>query len=262
MPAPNQWFGGPSLSANAGTMVLRDASGLVVDSLNYGLLVDPWAAKGYQATSGAGQSGCKAPVPFTPGGFGPPGATVAVSTNVSAGRFPDGADTDSNCADFRAQTATTLPIGSPAGAINLKVASTSELTAGQSIVIDTGANAETAIISSVGSPGASTVGVATDVGATVIAVASPMGFSAGQTISIDTGGSAETTTVAAITGGRGGARISLAAPLKFAHAAGVQISGTGITLSTALSKDHAHGAQIATDFPTPGSPNRYSAKHP
>ena len=50
-PAPNQWFGGPALSPNAGNMVLRDAAGLVVDSLNYGLLVDPWAAEGYQGTS-------------------------------------------------------------------------------------------------------------------------------------------------------------------------------------------------------------------
>ena len=53
-PAPNQWFGGPALSPSAGNMVLRDAAGLVVDSLNYGGLVDPWAAEGYQATSGAG----------------------------------------------------------------------------------------------------------------------------------------------------------------------------------------------------------------
>ncbi len=58
-PAPNQWFGGPALFSderqqftnrppvlNAGNMVLRDASGLVVDSLNYGGLVDPWALGG------------------------------------------------------------------------------------------------------------------------------------------------------------------------------------------------------------------------
>ena len=51
-------------------MVLRDASGLVVDSLNYGGLVDPWAAEGYQATSGAEQSGCHAPAPGAAGGFG------------------------------------------------------------------------------------------------------------------------------------------------------------------------------------------------
>ena len=60
-PAPDQWFGGPELttsapaafggltSLKAGSMVLRDAAGLVVDSLNYGGLVDPWAAEGYQA---------------------------------------------------------------------------------------------------------------------------------------------------------------------------------------------------------------------
>ena len=35
-----------------GTMVLRDAAGLVVDSLNYGILVDPWAAEGYHGVSG------------------------------------------------------------------------------------------------------------------------------------------------------------------------------------------------------------------
>jgi len=67
--APNQWFGGPvftSVSASsftptpptltAGSMVLRDAAGLVVDSINYGALVDPWAAEGYQAVSGSAQS--------------------------------------------------------------------------------------------------------------------------------------------------------------------------------------------------------------
>ena len=57
--APSQWFGGPALSPAAGNMVLRDAAGLVVDSLNYGLLVDPWAAEGYQAASGSAQNGCR-----------------------------------------------------------------------------------------------------------------------------------------------------------------------------------------------------------
>ena len=42
---PNQWFGGPVLSPSAGSMVLRDANGLVVDSFNYGRVVDPWAAQ-------------------------------------------------------------------------------------------------------------------------------------------------------------------------------------------------------------------------
>ncbi len=106
-PAPNQWFGGPALSTSAGSMVLRDAAGLVVDSLNYGGLVDPWASEGYQATSGAGQSGCRVSTPGAGrGGFGGPAAPAAPAR--SSGRFPDGVDTDSNCTDFLLQPATTL----------------------------------------------------------------------------------------------------------------------------------------------------------
>jgi hypothetical protein len=85
-PAPNQWFGGPALSTSAGSMVLRDARGLVADSLNYGLIVDPWAAEGDQSGTGAG---CTV---ATPG--------LATGDGKSAIRFPDGADTDRNCADF------------------------------------------------------------------------------------------------------------------------------------------------------------------
>jgi hypothetical protein len=101
---PQQWFGGPAL-ANAGNIVLRDASGLIADSLNYGGVVDPWAAEGYQATSGAGQNGCRVPSPIG-GGQGRGGAAAAGAANRSVGRITDGADTDSNCADFQLQTAT------------------------------------------------------------------------------------------------------------------------------------------------------------
>ncbi|MBW8751661.1 MAG: AbfB domain-containing protein, partial [Propionibacteriales bacterium] len=87
-PAPDQWFGGPAL-ADAGNIVLRDGAGRVADSLNYGRLVDPWLAEGYQGASGAGRGGCTAPVP-----------AVASGVGTSAARNPDGADTDSNCADF------------------------------------------------------------------------------------------------------------------------------------------------------------------
>ena len=84
-PAPDQWFGGPALSSSAGSMVLRDARGLVADSLNYGEIVDPPAAEGYQAASGTGQGGCFAPAP------------AAGRSDI---RLPDGTDTDSNCGDF------------------------------------------------------------------------------------------------------------------------------------------------------------------
>jgi hypothetical protein len=258
-PVPNQWFGGPALSPSAGNMVLGDAAGLVVDSLNYGGLVDPWAAEGYQATSGSGESGCRAPTPGSGrGGFGGPAAPAAGATNRSAGRFPDGLDTDSNCTDFLLQSATTLPAASAAGATNIKVASVADFAAGQTIMIDTGASLETAVIAMVGTAGATTAVAATNVGATVIPVASGAGFSAGQTVTIDSGANHETAVVASTTGGgRGGARITVAAPLTFAHAAGAQVSGTGITLTAALTRAHASGAQVSSDVPTPGGPNKY-----
>ena len=201
-PAPNQWFGGPALSPGAGSMVLRDAAGLVVDSLNYGGLVDPWAAEGYQAASGAGQSGCRVPTPGSAAVASGRPLRPPSRTNRSAGRFPDGADTDSNCTDFLLQPATTLPAASAAGATNIKVASVADFAAGQTIMIDTGANLETAVIATVGTAGATTVGAATDVGATVIPVASGIGFTAGQTITIDSGANHETAVVASATGGR------------------------------------------------------------
>jgi hypothetical protein len=245
-------------------MVLRDAAGLVVDSLNYGLLVDPWASEGYQAASGAGEGGCRVTMPGAGrGGFGGP-AAPATTPHRSWGRFPDGADTDSNCTDFLTQPATTLSAASAAGATNIKVASVADLGAGQTIMIDTGASLETAAIATVGTAGATTVGAATNVGATVIPVASGFGFIAGQTITIDSGANQETAAVASTAGGgRGGGRgggsatITVAAPLKSAHPAGAQVSGTGITLASALTQAHASGAQVASDVPTPGAPNKY-----
>ena len=116
MPAPNQWFGGPNspptsptsaepLPSGRAAWCCGMPSGLVVDSLNYGSLVDPWAAEGYQAASGLGLSGCFAPAPGPVAGFGP--TAQANATTVSAGRFPDGAGTGSNCADFLTQAGTT-----------------------------------------------------------------------------------------------------------------------------------------------------------
>jgi hypothetical protein len=260
LPAPNQWFGGPVLSNLAGTMVLRDAAGLVADSLNYGLLVDPWASEGYQAASGAGQSGCRVTSPGPAGGFGP-AAAAAVAPNRSAGRFPDGLDTDSNCTDFVTPPATTLSAASAAGATNIKVANVADFAEGQTIMIDTGASLETAVIATVGTAGATTVRTDTPAGATVIPVAGAMGFRPGQAITIDSGANHETAVVASITGfGREGATITVAAPLAFGRASGSQVAGTGITLTTALIRAHAGGAQVASDVPTPGAANKYDRR--
>jgi hypothetical protein len=188
-PTPNQWFGGPALSPAAGNIVLRDATGLMVDSLNYGLLVDPWASEGYHAKSGTGEGGCRVLTPGTGGGrgggFGGAGVPPASVPHRSAGRFPDGLDTDSNCTDFLLQSVTTLPAASAAGATNVKVASVVDFRPGQTILIDAGANRETAVIATVGSAGATTVGTAVNAGATVIPVAGGAGFVAGQPITID-----------------------------------------------------------------------------
>ena len=248
-PAPNQWIGGPALTNLAGSVVLRDAAGLVVDSLNYGLLVDPWAAEGYQAVSGTGQSGCRVTSP----------GTAAPSVNRSAGRIPDGVDTDSNCTDFLLQPATILSAASAADATNIKVAGVADFAAGQTITIDTGANLETAVIATVGTAGASTVIAATSVGATVIPVAGAAGFSAGQTIAIDSGANGETAVIVSTTGGRGGATIAVA-PLTHAHAAGAQVSGSGIGLTGSLTRAHGSGAQVTSGVPTPGAPNQYDRR--
>ena len=254
-PAPNQWFGGPAL-ANNGSMVLRDASGLVVDSLNYGNLADPWIAEGYHGVSGAGQSGCRVIAPGTGRGNAP--------ADRSAGRFPDGRDTDSNCNDFLLQAVTTMPAASVAGANNIKVANVADFAAGQTILVDAGGDVENAVITTVGTAGASTVGTATAAGATVIPVASIAGFAAGQVISIDRGANVEPAQIVSTAGGgRGGggaptsATITLATPLRFAHAVGAEVTGSGITLAAPLGKAHAAGARVATAAPTPGSANQY-----
>jgi hypothetical protein len=265
-PAPNQWFGGPELTTKSlqfghsitveeGSMVLRDASGVVVDSLNYGGLVDPWAAEGDQAASGAQLSGCYVPAPGSV--FAPWSTVVApVATNSSAGRFPDGADTDSNCTDFLTQAVATLSASSPAGATNLKVTSMEGFRPGQTILIDSGANLETAVISTVGTAGATTLNTSSGVGATVLHTANVTGFSKGQKILIDDGANSETAVVSSIRA-RGGATITLAVPLARAHASGGQISGSGISLTTPLSRTHTSGAQVSDNVPTPGAPNQY-----
>ena len=275
---PNHWFGGPAISSSGGSIVLRDAAGLVADSLNYGRVFDPWAAEGYQAASPG--SGCAAPAPSTGGGrggFGGRGGMAAASISRSTGRYPDGTDTDTNCRDFMVQTlGVTLSITSPVGANNIKVTSVSDFAAGQTINIDTGENKETAVIANVGTSGGTTLSSATEAGATVIPVADVTGFTPGQTITVGN----ETAVVASISGGRGrggfggnrsgrgGTRggqpvattITVTEPLKSAHAVGVQVSGTGITLTRALTKTHDIGAQVGGSEPTPGAPNHYNRR--
>ncbi len=247
-PPPDLWFGGPALSARSGSMVLRDAAGLVVDSLNYGLLVDPWAAEGYQAKSGLGEGGCYVTAPGPSSGAG-----------VSAGRAEDGFDTDSNCTDFVASPVTLLSADSPAGATNIKVARVDGFDSGETIRIGNDANPETAVIAKVGTAGATTVRGATAVGATVIPVADARGFRPGQTIAIGGGESSETAVVVSANGYRG-PTIQVDAPLTHAYPVGAEVAGTGITLTAPLSREYLKGAHVAGSAATPGAPNHYYRK--
>jgi hypothetical protein len=266
---PNQWFGGPALSSMAGNMVLRDAAGNVVDGLNYGGLVDPWAAEGYQATSGAGESGCFVPSPGISRGFrGAPSVSTS-QPDRSAGRYPDGADTDFNCRDFLLQNTITMLAPTKAGSKNFKVANVAGFSIGQTIIIGAGTNRESAVIKTIGTTGGTTVGTATPAGAKFIPVASTEGFSVGQTITIDTDSNNETAIVAAVTGGRRrfGPRtttpvdtITVASPLAKLHNVGAQVSGSGITLDSPFTREHDIGEQIASNLPTPGAPNQYTRK--
>lgn len=260
---PDQWFGGPELTTRyllfgrmisipEGSLVLRDASGVVADSLNYGGLADPWAAKGYQAESGERAGGCFVPTPEPGGGFGMVGGGTGI--NRSAGRFPDGTDTDSNCTDFVVAPATVLPFQSPAGSTTIKVVSVAGFHAGNKVLIGTGADGERGVIASVGTAGATTTSKEVSAGATTIPVTSPFGLENGQTITVNSGNDAETVTIAAIRR-FGEPAIVIAAPLKQAHPAGSEVSGTGLTLGSPLTRTHAAGAQIGVNLPTPGTAN-------
>ncbi len=265
---PDQWFGGPALSSRAGNMVLHDAAGNVVDGLNYGGLVDPWAAEGYQAASGEGENGCSVPSPGISRDFRWWLSSLAIQPNRSAGRYPDGYDSDNNCRDFLLQNTTSLSAASVVGSNNIKVASVDGFSIGQKIFIGTATNSETANIAAIGTPGGTTMSTATDTGTTVIPVAGVEGFSAGQIITIDNGKNSEAAVIASIKIGRRrfGSRsnpidsIRVTKPLTYAHSVNAQISGSGITLAAPLIRSHENGIPVANNIPTPGKPNQYFRK--
>ena len=265
-PPPNQWFGTP-LSARAGSIALMDAGGrVVVDAIVYGSQQSSSSANGSITSpeiavleADQGKGGCIVVVPVTANGRGGGPAPTQSAAGRSVGRFPDGHDADSLCTDFRIQPVTTLAAPSPPGANNIKVTSVTDFRAGQTLMMDTGVNVETAIVATVGTAGATTIGIATAAGETVITVAATAGFVIGQTITIDNGSIQETAVVTSIAGGGrgGGATITVTMPLRFAHPVAAQVSGSGITLNAPLARAHAGGSPVASDAPTPGAANRY-----
>ncbi len=273
---PDKWYGFP-LSSSAGSVALMDASGaVVVDAIVYGSRQSNSSANGTVTSpelatleGDQGQGGCMVIAPVAgrnTGPFLPPSG----NNNRSVGRFPDGTDTDSNCTDFLIQNTTTLSAGTTRGVNNIKTASVADFVVGQEITIGTDRNSEKAVISEIGTAGATTVGTAIAAGATAIPVSGIEGFNAGQTITINTGAKMETAVIASTAAGRrrfgGGAMmmpmdtIKLTAALKNDHTPGSQVSGSGISLSKPLSFAHERGSQVAGSAPTPGEPNQYIRK--
>ena len=263
---PDQWFGGPALAAGAGSMVLRDAQGNIVDGLNYGGLVDPWIAEGYQAVSGTGANGSYVPSPGMGRGFRP--GFSGEQPDRSAGRFPDGFDGDDNGHDFLLQNTMALALGAGAGTNNVKVTSVANFSIGQTCVVGLGANAETASIAVIGTAGGTTLDGGVNAGVTVLPVTGLAGFEAGEKINIGSSDSSETAVIANVVvrrrayGNRNNQAdsIVLSAPLRLPHAAGTEVSGSGIVFDRPLTGAHAAGTPIASNVPTPGEPNQYIRK--
>ncbi len=174
------------------------------------------------------------------------------------------------------QTDTILAADSASGANNIKVASVADFAAGQTIIIDTGANRETAVIATVGTAGGTTVALpprrarplSLSPARLALAPARPSPLTVARTwrrrwsppSPAAAGGRGGFGGFGGGRGGFGGASITVAAPLKMAHAEEAQVSGSGITLTSALTKAHESGAPVGGSVPTPGAPNQYARR--
>ncbi|HUO36884.1 MAG TPA: arabinofuranosidase catalytic domain-containing protein, partial [Mycobacterium sp.] len=142
----------------------------------------------------------------------------------------------------------------PAGSTNVPVTSAAGFEAGQKIGIDIGGSYEWATVTAVGKAATqTTLAAAAVAGATNIKVAAVSNIMEGDTLTVGTGGRKELVKVASV-----GADVNLAAPLKFDHMPGVDVSdpGTGISFSPATKFAHrsgdavqALGGGIALDSP-------------
>jgi hypothetical protein len=248
-------------------MVLRDAAGHVVDSLNYGDLVDPWASGGLRGAAGKAAT-CHADAPGVPAarawdrplpGIPFSGAVAQVDpTQGSTGRYPDGQDSDNDCTDF-VTAASIRTGGAAAGATRVSVATTGHLAPGQTVVLDAGADAETLTVATVGSSGITRASAPADKGATVVRVDDPHPFAVGQAIVVGSGADEETAVVAAVDTTWRAGKLTLKAPLARAHDAGASVAGTGIAFTGPMAKAHSAGTVMTAtgDLATPGAPNRH-----
>ncbi len=231
--------------------MLRDASGVVADSLNYGGLSDPWAAEGYQAASGGtrGRMFCG----------------IARAHRVRAMNAGVGASTGAPAAFLMELTPTATALISlcrPRPCCRLGPLRGAERQGRQRRRLSPRRQGDHRSRSRQRAWRHSKCrhsrgdhdGQRGSCRGYYNSRDNAFGFRDGQTITIGSGNDVETVTISAIRHFEGPS-IVVAVPLKQAHHAGTQVSGTGITLNSALTRAHAAGTQLGTKQPTPGTPN-------
>lgn len=202
----DQLFGGPALG-KMGNMTLYDRKGNVVDCLNWGTVVNPMLAEGFQGQSGWEEYGNYIHLKTESGGggwFRDPNAPVMANPNLSAGRYPDGSDSDDNMVDFKFQLSFNLYQKAAAGTQTIVITNTEGLRIGHILNIGSGDDLETVKVQLIGEPRTIT-----------------------NTVTMGTWTREVRTTV------------------------------MDITLTEALKKDHAAGASVTDNIPTPGFANMF-----
>jgi hypothetical protein len=152
--APDQLYGGP-VFGRMGNMTLYDADGHVVDCLNWGSVVDPMLAEGYMGQSGVDQEGSFIHLRVENNNRNwsrIPNAPVLQDPNLSAGRYPDGSDTDDNQVDFKFQLSTNLYEAVKAGSRDITVTETQGVRIGHLFNIGYGKDQETVTVATIGKP--------------------------------------------------------------------------------------------------------------
>ena len=145
-----------------------------------------------------------------------------------------------------ARTATTLSAPTAVGDSVIKVASVTNMVAGEPVLLDTGANTETATIQTVGTAGATGTGV------TLTAPLTLAHASGAAARDIGTGVTFTAPLAAAHASGSAardlGLGITLTAPISKAHAtnAATRDAGTGLVLTAPLTKAHPTGETAIT----------------
>lgn len=150
----DQIFGGPALG-KMGNMTLYDADGNVADCLNWGTVVNPMLAEGFQGQSGWEEYGNFIHLKVendNRGWMRNPNAPDMADPNLSAGRYPDGSDSDDNMNDFHCQLSVNLYEDAKAGTQTIVLTETKDLRIGHILYIGSGEDREAVKVALIGEP--------------------------------------------------------------------------------------------------------------